>query len=180
MIKEDERAAFSEIYRRYWSELYNTAYKRTRDKAQCQDIIQNIFADLWLRRRQLAINNLSAYLHTAVRFQLYKQIARAPQHAAYLDEFEEIICSPVYADDKVREKEISDLINLWLAALPEKRRKIFLMHYMEELSTREIASELGISQNTVQAQLYTASQSLRTRLAHFMTITLALGFLLNK
>lgn len=176
LLKAGKQAAFSEIYRRYWPGLYSAAYKRTRDKAQCQDMVQNVFADLWLRRELVEILNLPAYLHTAVRFQLYKRVARAPKLARHLDELDELICSPIRADDPLREKEIQELVNLWLAALPERRRQIFLMHYQQELSTREIAEALGISQNTVQAQLYTATQSLRTRLAQFLSLALVLGF----
>jgi RNA polymerase sigma-70 factor (ECF subfamily) len=176
-MRRDDQSAFSLLYRQHWASLYGTAYKRTRNREQAQDIVQNIFADLWSRRHQADIADLAAYLHTAVRFQLYKQISRAPREAVYLDGFEELILSPLSADDPIREKEILRLIELWLAALPEKRRKIFILHYTEGLSTREIAGQLGISQNTVQAQLYTANQSLKARLAHFMIMTLAFGLL---
>jgi RNA polymerase sigma-70 factor (family 1) len=180
LLKEGDSSAFKAIYGRYWSILYSSAYKRTRDKEQCQDIVQNVFTDLWFRKREVKILNLPAYLHTAVRFQLYKQIAKAPQKARYLDELDEIISSPIHADDPLREKEITALIDLWLNALPERRRQIFIMHYREEISTLEIANSLGISQNTVQAQLYTASQSLRVRLAQYLSLTLILSFLSNR
>ncbi|HTD99035.1 MAG TPA: sigma-70 family RNA polymerase sigma factor [Mucilaginibacter sp.] len=169
-LKSDDRAAFGELYRHYWPGLFDAAYKRTRDREQCQDILQNVFADLWNRRHTSNIENLGAYLHTAVKFQVYKHISRRPEKAAFLDSFDEIITSPIAADDLLKEKEIQQVINLWLAALPERRRRIFIMHYQEELSTREIADQLGISQNTVQAQLYTASQALRSRLAHFLSL----------
>jgi RNA polymerase sigma-70 factor (family 1) len=169
-LKEGNREAFSLIYDQYWPDLYNAIYKKTRDKQQCQDIVQNVFTDLWKRRYQLNIANLPAYLHTAARFQVYKQISRQPEKAIYLDCFDELIGSPIRTDDHLLETEIMDLINLWLAALPEKRRKIFLLYYREELSTREIADQLGISQKTVQSQLYTSTQSLRTRMAHFLSV----------
>lgn len=177
LIREDDRAAFSRLYKAYWPELYSTIYKRTHDRAQSEDIIQNVFADFWLRRERLHIENLGGYLHTAVRHQLYKLISRNPERAQHLDAFEELIISPLAADNPLREKEIAELIRLWLEALPEKRRQIFLMHYTEELSTREIAERLGISQNTVQSQLFRANESLRTRLAQFLTIAVLIDLL---
>jgi len=179
LVKQDDKGAFTQIYQRHWQPLYSAVFKRTKDKEQCQDIVQNVFADLWTRRYSLIIDNVPAYLHTAVKFQLYKQISRQPAAALFLDSFEEIITSPMAADDMVKEKEIQHIINLWLAALPERRRQIFILHYQEELSTREIADRLGISQNTVQSQIYTASQSLRTRLAHFLSITVLLTILVK-
>jgi RNA polymerase sigma-70 factor (family 1) len=176
-INQDDRAAFTVIYRRHWQSLYNSAYKRTRNKEQCQDIVQNVFTDLWTRRTSIEIENLSAYLHTAVRFQVLKQASRQPLNSVFLDEFELIITSTVNADDPLLEKEILNLISLWIAALPEKRRKIFLMHYNDGLSTRQIAEALGISQKTVQNQLLTANQNLRLRLAHFLSVSVLLAFI---
>jgi len=57
-LKNNDRDAFSEIYRRYWQVFYDTASKRTKSKAHFQDIIQNIFTDLWQRRHQIDVNNL--------------------------------------------------------------------------------------------------------------------------
>jgi RNA polymerase sigma-70 factor (family 1) len=170
LLKQNDRAAFSEIYKKYWQELYNDAYNRTRNHEQCEDIVQNVLADLWLRRETHEIENLGAYLHTAVKFQFYKLVSRQRGPAVYLDYLDDILYSSINADDILREKEIAKVIDLWLKTLPEKRRKIFLMRYAEDMSTKQIAENLGISQNTVQAQLHTANQSFTTRLAQFLTV----------
>jgi DNA-directed RNA polymerase specialized sigma24 family protein len=73
LIKQDDSNAFTKIYQKYWQELYNAAYKRNRNREQCQDIVQNVFTDLWNRRMALTIDNLQAFLHTAVRFQVFHQ-----------------------------------------------------------------------------------------------------------
>ena len=58
-----------------------------------------------------------------------------------------------------------------------KRRKIFLMHYYEDLSTSEIAKQLNISQKTVQNQLITASTYIRARFAHLLSAAILLNFM---
>lgn len=179
LIRDDDRQAFDRLYEAYWPGLYSATYKRTRDREQSEDVIQNVFADLWLRRHTVQIGNVGGYLYRAVQWQLYKQIDRRPAQAFHLDAFEELIASPISADAPLREKEIQQLISLWLEALPEKRRRIFLMHYTEELSTREIADQLGISQNTVQSQLGRANDSLRARLAQFLTIAIIIDIFHN-
>lgn len=169
-LQQDDRAAFGVLYKKYWPQLFDAAWKRVKSKPACQDIVQNVFADLWNRRHTAEIGNIGAYLHTAVRFQVYTQASRQPKQAHYLDTLDELVFSPGSADDLLYEHELLRLIESWLAILPERRRQIFLMHFREELSTREIAEELGLSQNTVQAQLYTATQSLRARMAHFLSL----------
>jgi RNA polymerase sigma factor (sigma-70 family) len=177
LVKEGDHHAFTCIYQKYWQELYNAAYKRNRDKEQCQDIVQNVFIDLWARRGDLVIENLPAFLQTAIRFQVFKQIARKPSAAIFLDDLEQILSSPIHTDDPLLEKEIIDLLGSWIGALPAKRRQIFLLHYLEDLSTLDISERIGISRKTVQNQLTTASQSLRVRIAHFISLAALLTFL---
>ena len=81
LIEGDEKA-FTELYRRHWQNMFNSAYKRLHNTAQSQDIVQNIFADLWERKGDVYIENIQAYLHTAVRFQVFKQSSRQPENSS--------------------------------------------------------------------------------------------------
>ncbi|SFA52397.1 RNA polymerase sigma-70 factor, ECF subfamily [Pedobacter suwonensis] len=166
LLKQGDEVAFGKIYTLYWIELYNAAYKRLPEKEKCQDIIQNIFTDLWNRKAELDLANPVAYLHTAVRFQVLKHIARSPKNSFFGESFENKLISPLQTDGILLEKEVAELITLFIKALPEKRRKIFVMHYFDGLSTAKIAFELNISQKTVQNQLTVATQALRLRLTH--------------
>lgn len=178
LLKQGDEAAFEKIYKRYWRELYNAAHKRLPEKEKCQDIIQNIFADLWTRRADLEIDNPTAYLHTAVRFQVLKQITRSPKNSFISTQFEADLISPLASDGDLLEKEVKTLIELYIAALPEKRKNIFLMHYFEGLSTTNIAIQLNVSRKTVQNQLTTASHGLRFKLTHMFLWFLVLLALL--
>lgn len=179
LIRQDDCNSFAKIYERHWQDLFNTAYKRNRNREQCRDIVQNVFTDLWNRRKTLIIVDLPAFLHTAIRFQVFKLIKQQPEQATLLELFDDIITSPVHSDDTILEKEVLALVGIWIEALPAKRRKIFLLHYMEDLSTKEIASYLNISQKTVQNQLNTASHNLRIRLAHFLSLLLLAAVIFN-
>ncbi len=172
LLSSGDEVAFGEIYRRNWQGMYNAAYKRLKNEAQCEDLIQNIFTDLWERRDEIVIENLPAYLHTAVRFQVIKYSSRHLGPLPFLDTFETTLVSPVRTDDSLLENEVLNLVKLWIAALPEKRREIFLMHYNEDLSSARIAEALGISQKTVQNQLSTATNMLRARLARILLLSL--------
>lgn len=177
-LKEDSRAAFTLIYQKFWPSLYNSAFKRLRDEGLCKDVIQNVFADLWTRREELVIQNLSAYLHSAVRFQVFHQASKKT-HTALFTDLEELLRSPFQSDSGLIDNELAKMVELWIMALPEKRRKIFLMHYFEELSTQEIADQLNISQKTVQNQLNTASTYIRARFAHLLTVSILLSFVVK-
>jgi len=172
LLRLGDKDAYTIIYKKYWQSLFNSAYKRLKNKDQCQDILQIVLSDLWRRREEVIIVDLSAYLHTSVRFQVFKQISRKPAFSPLLDEFELLLVSSVHTDDALIESEILKLIRLWIEALPSKRRAIFLMYAEEELSTREIAEKLGISQKTVQNQLNTAIINLRLKLSKVLFMSL--------
>jgi RNA polymerase sigma factor (sigma-70 family) len=163
LMIEGDQSAFSIIYKRHWSALYNAAFKRLKDHSHAHDILQNVFIDLWTRRTELKVNNLIAYLQGAVRFQVYKIVQKEQRHSTFFDSFNTLFFSPL-CDEGILDKELRELFNLWILALPEKRRQIFKMHHEMHLPTNEIARQLNISQKTVQNQLNRASIALRSRL----------------
>jgi RNA polymerase sigma-70 factor (family 1) len=163
-LKNGEKSAFEEIFNRYWGSLFDAAYKRLKDKGQCKDIIQDVFADLWIRREKVQIENLSAYLHTAIRFQVLKLASRNKISPVFIELYESIASSPYHPGIELEEKELEGLAQAWIDSLPEKRRMIFQLHFRENLTTKEIAERLGISQKTVQNQLGTASRDFNDQL----------------
>jgi RNA polymerase sigma-70 factor (ECF subfamily) len=167
-IKLDSSSAFTELYDRYWQSLYNSIYKRLHEESACKDILQDVFKDIWLRRTSLEIENISAYLHTAVRFQVLKLVSRNKYTSHFVQPFENITDFSLKPDSIINEKEVNILLKAWIDTLPEKRRKIFIMRYEERLTTKEIAQKLKISQKTVQNQLGNSYQSLRTRLSQYV------------
>ena len=179
-IKLDNSGAFAELYDRYWQSLYNSAYKRLHDESPCKDILQDVFKDIWVRRASLEIENMAAYLHTAVRFQVLKLVSRNKYVSYFMQPFENIIDISLKPDSIINEKEINILLKAWIDTLPQKRRKIFMMRYEERLTTKEIAQKLKISQKTVQNQLGSTLNSLRTRLSQFFVFFLQLPVIVSQ
>jgi RNA polymerase sigma-70 factor (ECF subfamily) len=172
LLCDNKEASFSRLYNFFWPSLFSSAYKRLKDKAACEDIVQNVFTDLWFRKDKVEITNLSAYLHAAVRYQVYKRSIRLNSDHEFIKGWDGAIESSLKADDELRFKELSGLVELWIAALPGKRRRIFIMHYYESLSTREIAQKLDISQKTVQNQLNNAASEIRSRFSYLFMLML--------
>jgi RNA polymerase sigma factor (sigma-70 family) len=173
---EGDEEAFVEIYRRNWQTMFNSAYKRLEDESQCEDLVQNIFVDLWERRQTVAIDNLSAYLLTAVKFQVIKYSTRRRSTAPLIDNFENYLISPLTSEDHLLDSEIAELVTLWIEALPEKRRMAFVMYYLEGMSTTQISEKLGITQKTVQNQIANASENIRNQVSKVFIFFIAWWF----
>ncbi|SEM43064.1 RNA polymerase sigma-70 factor, ECF subfamily [bacterium A37T11] len=176
-LRRGDERAFTQLYNQYWSSLYATAYNRLRDREQCQDLVQELFTDVWKRRESLEATTLGAYLHSAMRFMTYKRLAKMPLETRYYQEFEETIASSLFTDDQLLTKELRQLLDHWIEALPEKRRKVFLLHYEESLSTEEIATRLGVSRKTVQNQLNTVYTHLQQKYMHYLLTGMILTLL---
>jgi RNA polymerase sigma factor (sigma-70 family) len=180
LIKQGDRQAFAVLYKRYWKDLFDQAYKRLKNSQQSEDLIQDVFVSLWLRRAIVEIDNLPAYLHGAVRFRVFNFVKREMVSAAFFEPLEIIVDEEASVDGQLLGKEMIRLIQLFANTLPEKRKQIFLLHFSGNLTSREIAEQLQIKQKTVQNQLGRAVESLKTRFAGFGIFLICLLVMLRR
>jgi len=174
MLTDGSEAAFDLIYERYWKKLYNEAFKRINDSADSEEIVQDIFIDLWNKRADRQIDNLRGYLLGAVRYQVYAVYHRRKTLPAFEEPLDYMAFSSDDADSDYLRDELLSSIRLWLETQPEKRREIFRLRFLEGLSTLEIAEQLDISRKTVQNQLNTSQQSLRESIGRLLTLLILL------
>lgn len=172
LIGHSNREAFELLYRRYWSQLYDAAFQRLKNGQQAEDIVQEIFIGLWTRRDTLQIENLPAYLHTAVRNRVLNYVARNKIADSFYEPLAALLSDTTAADSALMQKELLELMRAYIGSLPEKRKQIFALYLYHNLSTREIAEKLHISQKTVQNQLHTTMKGLKSKMAPLLLIVL--------
>lgn len=172
-LSEGDRQAFELIYRRYIRELYQAAYKRLENRELVEDLVQDVFFRLWNRREQLQVDNLGAYLHTAVRYEVLNYVTRNKAPLGFYAPFESILMDSDTPENRLIAKELLELIYKYAETLPEKRKQVFLLHIKDKLSVSEIADELNISAKTVYNHLGTAMNGLRTHIAPAVLLLLA-------
>jgi RNA polymerase sigma-70 factor (family 1) len=151
-IQNGDQKSFEEIFRRYWSKLYTYAYNVLKDNEICEDIVQEIFVDLWSRRNEVTILNLSAYLYKSVKFKIYKQFRQKQYKNQFAEHFEQFHDQMNPADHQ-EYKDLMSKVDGLVAQMPEKRKIIFQLSRYEELSNREIAEKLKISIQTVKNEI---------------------------
>lgn len=166
-LAQGDEAALAAIYQQHWQGLFLSAYGVLKDRKQCEDIIQDIFLQLWLRRAELQVREtLKAYLSTAVRYQVFRHLRKAAeQRQAQL----RLPAEPAAqeAEQALFQKDIRQRIEAVVAVLPHKCRQIYRMSREDFLSHKEIAAQLQISPKTVENQLTIALRRLRHSLDGF-------------
>ncbi|SHE64594.1 RNA polymerase sigma factor [Pedobacter caeni] len=165
MLRKDE-LAYTEIYKRYWSLLYQHARRMLQNDEEAKNVVQDVFLTLWTRAEGLELSGaLASYLYTSVRnkiLNIFRKNKIANEHLASLTSF--IEHGENITDHQIRERELSEIIEKEIARLPERMQQVFLMKRNENLSYKEIALEMGTTELTVKTQMTNALRVLRKKL----------------
>jgi RNA polymerase sigma-70 factor (ECF subfamily) len=152
--------AFTEIYNRYWEQLFAIAYNRIRELQPAEDIVQDVFMSLWNNRQKSEVSVLQHYLAAAVK---YMTLAYLRKSGKMVTDSEDVLhaLQSESLEQQLKYKELLHIIQKETDKLPERCRLIFRYSRQEGLSTRQIAQELNISPRTVETQISKALRVLR-------------------
>ncbi|SFP94173.1 RNA polymerase sigma-70 factor [Hymenobacter arizonensis] len=165
LLQQGQEQAFAAVFRRYHVELFRFALKYVQLPALAEDLVQDVLLYLWERRRELAITaSLKSYLYAAVKHRALDYLKSQYARQVPESELPEYLATPTQADTHLQAQELTEAIGQAVDELPEKCRLIFRLSRNAELSYQEIATQLGLSVKTVEAQMGIALRKLRTRL----------------
>ena len=171
LMQQNDDDAFTAIYLRYWDKLTVVAVNRLGNLEEAREVVQEVFCNLWRRREQLEISHtLNTYLAVAVKYEIFKRFTVKSRHRRLqqqaLDGWQEA------ADDTLQQLHANELqteLFTLVKALPEKCRIVFQLSRDKGYTRKQIASELGIAEKTVEAHLSAALRKLRVGLSHLFT-----------
>ncbi len=175
-IKDGDRKAFECLFKIYYSDLCKHAGNIVLNQTIAEDLVMDVFVKLWESGDKLSVNtSLSGYLFTSVHNHSLNYIIRKHKRFSELNtETVERLNALIPAEDNAGLLEGIDLVTLsrriekCIDLLPEECRKIFLMSRTDELPNKEIASKLGLSENTVKVQLYRALKKMKVFLKEYL------------
>lgn len=177
LLQQGDRAAFQEIFRRYWNPLYTIGYTRLKSREEAEEIVQELFTTLWTKRDTLLIGNLSHYLFGAVRKRVINQIRSKITHEKYWAYCQAFIpATAETTDENVSYNELNQAIEKAIGELPEKSQEIFRLNRLEGRSVPEIAKSLHLSERAIEYHLTKSMRALRLQLKDFMA-SIAILFL---
>ena len=164
---------FEAIYERYWSKLYLSAYSLLRDKQACEDIVQEVMVEFWMKRKSHDIRSIPAYLHMAVRYQVYKALKAGGATISLPEDFE-LAAERIETEDRLTGMDLQLMFDKQISQLPEKCREVFVLSRVQYLSIKEISSRMQISTKTVENHLTNALRRLRAQLGEYLYWTIIL------
>jgi RNA polymerase sigma-70 factor (ECF subfamily) len=172
LSKEGNFDAFNELYKRYWKVLFAMARKKLNDLHDAEEIVQDVFVDLWNQREKTVITlSLKSYLAGMVKFKVYSRLAlyyKRQQNTASLTTDDTSLSTEFSADELFRLKELKEEIANAVNSLPERCRLIYTLSREEGLTHKQIASDLNISEKTIETQITRALRRIRVALQSFV------------
>jgi RNA polymerase sigma-70 factor, ECF subfamily len=151
--------------------VYRIAYAVLRHHHDAEDATQETFLRVLRYSRKLAgVEDHKTWLARIawrVAIDRNRQLGRKREMPLYDPEqpLPEVASSDAAADEALQGAQVSDVLELMIASLPEKLRQPLILSTIEKMSPREVAVTLGINEAAVRSRVFRARQILREKLA---------------
>jgi RNA polymerase sigma-70 factor (family 1) len=166
--------AFRKLFEKYSGKVYIFALKLTHSSSLAEEIMQDIFLNIWLYRAKLKdVRYFPSYLYKVTKnhtFNILKRLAleqRAKLH--WQQEFQEAHAA---TEQHIFLNEYQALLNKAVETLPPQQRTVYALCHKEGMKYEEVAQQLKISRLTVKSHMQQALRVIRTHLNHLLAITL--------
>ncbi|WP_192345918.1 sigma-70 family RNA polymerase sigma factor [Algoriphagus sp. Y33] len=161
-------AHFEQVFKDNWELMYQSAYCKIGNQSVVEDMLQEIFIDIWQRRESLEIKSgIKGYLLTAVKYQVMKYFDELTKtRSGSANTFPESF----YEEDVFGFEELYKEIEIAVEMLPPRAQLVFRMSRLEGYSVDEIADKLNISPQTVHNQLTKSLKIMRGELKHLAPV----------
>ena len=163
----DDRA-LAEAFDRLGPAVYGGAYRVLGDAAAAQDVVQDVFVELWSHpgRYDPAAGPLRAYLVLLARHRAVDVVRSELRRVARQERSYRLV--PRQPDptplDEAMESEATAAVRAAVRRLPDGQRRIVELAYFGGLTCREAAKAAGIPEGTAKSRLRLALAKLETML----------------
>lgn len=173
-LKAGSQAALTEIFRRYWKKLYLTSFFKLRSHELAEEIVQDLFTELW-DKRQILLNssletlNLAAYLERAVKNKVLNEIRKRVYDQKYWEYCKAYLPTSVNSTQEIAEfNELENKLHDAMENLSGKTREIFVLHKLKGIPVGQISRKLNLSEKAIGYHLTKSVKELRIHLRDFI------------
>ncbi|MGB0929865.1 MAG: RNA polymerase sigma factor [Chitinophagales bacterium] len=170
-LQSSDEAAYRLLFDRYYEKMVISALQITKDSNIAKDAAQEVFLALWKNRERTQIKqSLTAYLKRGVINRSLNILKSRKRHSGNTVPEAIVLPTPSKADQTLELQDLQKRIHKAIDKLPDRCREVFVLCRFEELSHKEIATQLNISTKTVENQMTKALKFLRKTVLPFIKI----------
>lgn len=176
-----DEVAFTSLYQRHVRALFSYGKKLLSNDDAVEDLIQELFIDLWQSRSRLSeVDSPRFYLFRSIRRRIHKSILSNTSSQNWESITEETLpITPPTEFYMIEEEDIqrqSENLNSWLQSLPIRQHEVLILRYYQNFSYSEISEMLSIHEQSVRNLAQRAVLKLRQLSVHNTLLLLFLIF----
>jgi RNA polymerase sigma factor (sigma-70 family) len=158
--------AFNLLVQPYIKRSYQTAFLLLHDNNLAEDAVQEALIELYKSIKKFDIQKATFKTwFNRIVINTTLKVSRKRRFLTYFDLNDRVNDSKSNPEEIYMLREETQLIFNQLKQLNWKFRTIIILHYFQDLSVKEIASTLKISEGTVKSRLHTARTKLKSMLS---------------
>ncbi|WP_276168393.1 RNA polymerase sigma factor [Zobellia alginiliquefaciens] len=174
-FKEGNQRAFQVLFEKYWEVMFIKANAILGNRAAVEDIIQEVWINLWKLREKRDIADFQAYLFQSVRYGCYKYLRDNKFNNVQIKVINSLpLISEAEIEGQHNLVHVQTIIDKSLKELTPRCQQIFRLSRMEHTTNEEIAIKFGISKRSVENQVSLALKVIRRHMATLHAILLYL------
>lgn len=169
LLSEGDEKAFEQIFQFYYNRVYTFILNTLFDKTFAEDITQTVFITLWEKRNTIdPEKDIAPLLYTIAKNHVYRQTEQLLRKYKYEQTQQEMIQGWNNPEEVVNNHFLEEILSELIEKLPSARRRIFLLSRKENLSNKDIADRLHISEKTVDTQIRRALAFLKEQMKKYL------------
>jgi len=169
IICNNSKYSFEYLYRKYRQLLLKEAGRYMKDKESCEEIVEELFVRMYLRRLPLTVKtSVSAYLLVALRNRIFNHMRDEAVYRKHLLFFAgSDTRGQNNAEQLLDHKELQERISFFIRKMPARYREVYELRDQTHFTVRKISAFLNRPVDTVEKQLRKATWFLRDNLRQY-------------
>lgn len=183
--KQKNLAFFESMFDQYYQPLVIYAFRYVNNWQVGEDIVQDVFMALWVKKEEIDFTlPIKPYLYRstynkAINYLNSFLVQKKLEPSENIDDLlnQEILTHNQH--DSLLLKEIDHEIQVVINTLPPQRKKVFIMSRKLNMSNKEIASRLDISEKTVEKHITKALSDIKEHLLRMDLMPIVIGMIMG-
>ncbi len=164
VLQPGDEKAFQSLFREYYPQLFLYGFKIIPQKELLEDIIQELFTEIWNRKSLPEVRSLKAYLIKSLQYKIYNKIRQQKLNGAIIEAtpdlpFEITRETLIIQNEEDHEKMLR--VEKMLAQLSSRQREIIYLRFYQDLNYEEISQVMKINYQASRNLLSQAIKILR-------------------
>lgn len=149
-------AEYNKCVEMYADAIFRFIVKQLRDDFESENIVQNSFEKLWIRRDEISFDKAKAFLFKTAYNNMIDEIRKKSRTLLIEEEMD------FSSDISSEYKNIKEVLELALSKLPPIQKSVVLLRDYEGYSYEEIAGITGLNESQVKVYIFRARTALKS------------------